>query len=298
MKNLPFDKPGQFWKGNLHTHSTVSDADLPPEAVSRRYREGGYHFLAITDHFLEEYGFPIVDTTPYRTDHFTTLIGAELKAWETETGGAWDILAVGLPFDFAPAAPGETAASLAARALDAGAFVAAAHPHHSHLTPGDILALGPIHAIEIFNGVADSVDRGDGSYIAELLFTQGHHYLTIAVDDAHFEDFRSDFGLGWVWVKSEDLSPEAILAALKAGFFYSSMGPEIHDVQIIPPDTVHVRCSPVDRIMLAGDGGESKSTEGEGITEGYLTRRHPSPWMRVIIRDRWGKRAWTNPFWF
>ena len=60
---------------------------------------------------------------------------------------------MGLPLDFAPAVPDETAARIVARALEAGAFVAAAHPHHSQLTTGDILALGSIHAIEIFNGV-------------------------------------------------------------------------------------------------------------------------------------------------
>ena len=130
------------------------------------------------------------------------------------------------------------------------------------------------------------------------MFTQGNHYFILAADDAHFEDFRTDFGLCWVWVKTEELSPKAILAALKVGCYYASIGPKIHDVQIIPPDTVHIRCSPVDHIMLAGHGGESKSKEGEGITEAHLTRRHPNPWMRVIVRDELGKRAWTNPFWF
>ena len=53
MKRLPFGKPGTFRKGNIHTHSTASDGELEPEEVCRRYREGGYNFLAITDHFLE-----------------------------------------------------------------------------------------------------------------------------------------------------------------------------------------------------------------------------------------------------
>jgi hypothetical protein len=29
VKNLPFDKPGRFYRGNLHAHSTVSDGSLP-----------------------------------------------------------------------------------------------------------------------------------------------------------------------------------------------------------------------------------------------------------------------------
>ncbi|HVU14003.1 MAG TPA: hypothetical protein VHD90_22145, partial [Phototrophicaceae bacterium] len=63
MNSLPFDKPGRFYRGNLHTHSTRSDGRLSPELVCRFYREAGYDFLAITDHFMERYGYPITDTT-------------------------------------------------------------------------------------------------------------------------------------------------------------------------------------------------------------------------------------------
>lgn len=128
MHNLPFDKPGKFFKGNLHTHSTRSDGLLTPEAVCRVYREAGYNFLAVTDHFSGEYYYPITDTKPYRDDNFTTILGAELHAPATELGDDWHILAVGLPADFARTQPGESGAGLAGRALASGAFVAAAHP--------------------------------------------------------------------------------------------------------------------------------------------------------------------------
>ena len=52
MNQLPFDKPGTFWKGNLHTHSTNSDGTRTPEEICAIYREAGYDFLALTDHFL------------------------------------------------------------------------------------------------------------------------------------------------------------------------------------------------------------------------------------------------------
>ena len=174
----------------------------------------------------------------------------------------------------------------------------AVHPHHSFLSHEDIVSRGPIHAVEIFNGIADCVDKGDSWYVADLLFQRQQHYLITAADDAHFESFRRDFGLGWIWVKSEELSPEALMAAMKAGSYYASTGPTIEGVTIIPPDTVEVQCSPVSRIMMIGANGESKGVEGEGITEGRMTRNWPSPWMRVIIRDDHGRRAWTNAFWY
>ncbi len=37
-------------RGNLHTHTHLSDGHLSPEEVIARYKELGYDFLAITDH--------------------------------------------------------------------------------------------------------------------------------------------------------------------------------------------------------------------------------------------------------
>ena len=56
--NLPFSLPGRFYRGNLHTHSTRSDGRLEPEEVIGRYKEQGYDFLALTDHFMERFEYP------------------------------------------------------------------------------------------------------------------------------------------------------------------------------------------------------------------------------------------------
>lgn len=37
-------------RGNLHTHTLLSDGLLSPDEVIARYRNLGYDFLAITDH--------------------------------------------------------------------------------------------------------------------------------------------------------------------------------------------------------------------------------------------------------
>src|SRR5215470_9246315 len=118
----------RWYRGNLHTHSTRSDGALSPEAVVRTYREHGYDFVAVTDHFLASFGFPITDTRDLRTPHFTTLIGAELHAPRIEAGVLWHLVAVGLPVDFPPLRAWETGPELAARAAATGAFVGIAHP--------------------------------------------------------------------------------------------------------------------------------------------------------------------------
>ncbi len=300
MNHLPFDQPGRFWKGNIHTHSNNSDGTLAPEAVCQRYAEAGYDFLAITEHFMQRYGFPITDTRHLRTATFTTLLGAELHTGQAEMGEQWHILSVGLPLDFAPPTNGETGAEIAARAVEAGAFVSMAHPSRCVLTENDAVALGNVHAIEIYNaGSADENDRADSWPYLELLLSRGHRYFAHAADDFHNLPYRRDFAMGWVHVKAETLTPESLLTALKAGHFYSSTGPQIHDIQVNPGKSIYVRCSPVESIFATGTLARAARLHGLGLTEAELDiSKFTSPYCRVTLRDTQGRRAWSNPIWF
>lgn len=298
-----FAAPGRFWKGNLHTHSNLSDGALDPAEVCRRYQAAGYDFMALTDHFVGLWNYPLVDTRGWRTEGFTTLIGAELHAGAMENGEMWHILSVGLPLDFAPPdtpdfrpqAGQESGPMLAARAAAAGAFVAIAHPQWSALTLRDARSLVAAHAVEVYNhGCRAGADRGCGLGIADLLLAEGRKISLIATDDAHFTE-PDQFG-GWVMVRAEENTPEALLAALKAGAFYSSTGPEIHDLQI-DGDRLHVACSPCDTVILQGTGTAAVAVHGEGMTQAEvpLARVARSPWLRVTVRDANGARAWSNP---
>ena len=305
IRHSAFSAPGRFWRGNLHAHSTRSDGVLPPEEVCRRYRAEGYDFLALTDHFIGAYGYPIVDTLPFRTPGFTTILGAELHSGAMANGELWHILAVGLPPGFVPSQsptfvpePGqETGPEIAARAVAAGAFVAIAHPQWSGLTLADARSIAAAHAVEIYNhGCATGCDRPDGAAIADLLLTEGRRLSLIATDDAHFSE-PDHFG-GWVMVKAEANDPEALLAALKRGDFYSSQGPELRDVAI-DGDTVVVECSSAVSVVAMGHGTGAKAVHGHSMTRARvpLDRLGDSPWVRVTVVDAAGKRAWTNPYW-
>lgn len=300
MKHLPFDKPGRFWKGNLHTHSTNSDGRLTPEIVCRRYQEAGYDFLALTEHFLAHYKFPITDTRSLRTENFTTLIGAELHTGMAEMGEVWHILAVGLPLDFAPPLATESGAEIAQRALATGAYVAMAHPNRCVLTEADAVALGPVHAVEVYNaGSADENDCADSWSFLEVLLGRGRRYFAHAADDFHNLPYRRDFAMGWVHVKAESLAPEALLTALKTGHFYSSTGPQLHDIQVVPGEKIYVRCSSVESIFVTGVVSRAVRTHSFNLTEAELNiSRLNSPYCRVTVRDALGRRAWSNPIWF
>ena len=307
MRIPPFSTPGRFWRGNLHTHSNRSDGALTPEQVVEAYKSAGYDFLNLSDHFIGRYDWPVTDTRAFRSNSFTTLIGAELHAMGTEVGELWHVLAVGLPLDFPAAKPGETGPELAQRARDAGAFVAIAHPAWSQLTERDGRALTAAHAVEIYNhGCFVETDRGDGFYLLDQLLNEGRRLTAIATDDAHFRHGDYDAFGGFVEVKAPSLEPEALLEALKAGRFYSSQGPRLHDVSVSARE-IAVACTPVQAISVMTGTSRALTRVGRQITgatfdltnagPGNRARGAPATWARVVVIDGAGRRAWTNPIW-
>ena len=300
-----FTAAGKFRRGNLHTHSTSSDGQLEPAEVCRRYQAEGYDFISLTDHFVGQYDYPITDTTPFRNNNFTTLLGAELHIDTTDNGDIWHIVAVGLPADFTPPDvphfryfdSAETVTDLTNRAAKAGAFIAIAHPHWSALTEADARRIPAAHAVEVYNhGCAIENDRGDGHLSCEHMLNEGRRLTMIATDDAHFAT-PDHFG-GWVMVKTTENTPDALLAALKAGEYYSSTGPEILDIRM-KRLTIEVDCSKAQTIAVQGRGVAASKICGTDLTTGSiaLDRFAVSPWIRVTVIDHAGKRAWSNPIW-
>jgi len=297
--SLPFAQPGRFYRGNLHGHSTNSDGAWRPAEYCRQYRQNGYDFVALTDHCTESHGFDISDTREYRDDDFTTLIGAELHPGQIESGSPWHLLAVGIPLDFETRREGDTGASVARRAMAAGAFLAATHPNWYAFSVADFETLDAAHAVECYNGAADSAsDRGYSWHYIDLLLHRGHRVAAIAVDDVHASGEYSDFMRGWVYVKAEALTPEALLRALKAGHYYSSTGAQLHNVELRGRAKLVVECSPARQILVTGEGAGALRISGEGLRGAEFDLSEvESRWLRVTVRDEAGGRAWTHPVW-
>lgn len=297
MSSSPFDKPGRFWRGNIHAHSTKSDGKLTPSEVVAAYRAHGYDFIALTDHFMAKFGWPVTNTSPFRDETFTTLFGAELHTGETETGELWHFVAVGLPLDFAPVAECETPAELARRAAEAGAFVGIAHPNRIALTLHEAAMIDAAHAIEVFNyTTVTHNDRAESWWLCDQLSNMGRHVLAFGADDAHFNSRPDGFGC-WIEVKSQWLDPDALLAALKAGEYYTTQGPELLDISI-SGGNLRVVCSSADAIFVSGRGSVARQARGSGLTQAsFPISPFAGDYFRVTILDALGRRAWSNPIW-
>lgn len=292
-----FSQPGRFFKGNLHTHSTLSDGELEPAEVCRRYRDAGYDFICLSDHFLPAYDFPVSDTRTFRTDSFTTILGAEVHVPNTSLGEKWHLLANGLPLDFAPPRAGETAPELARRCAAAGAFVTIVHPEWYSLGVEDAMSIDAAHAVEVYNHTsAVRTSRGGGSGLLDQLLAQDRRLNALATDDAHF--LVDDAFGGWVMVKAAENDPDLLVQSLRDGYYYSTQGPEIHDIRMEGDDVV-VECSAAFGIYLLGKGSRAAQSELRGQTMARLPagRMGKEGFLRVVVVDEMGRSAWSNPAW-
>jgi hypothetical protein len=301
------DGEGRWFRGNLHCHSDRSDGHASPETVIGAYRAAGYDFVSLTDHFEAEYGWRITDTRHFRDAHFTTLLGAELSSAPWEQRECYWVTAVGLPLDFAPPPPGDHAEAIL-RARNMGAFVTLLHPGLNALSPTGCERLpgfAAIDAVELYNhnlATSAGTDRANGAYLLDPVLENGRKLLVTAGDDAHFIRPDDRFG-GWIEVWCERLDPEALLTAIQAGRFFSTQGPRIESLCVVG-DRLYVRTSAVHLIGLTG-GGDRWQSGSEVVSDGSsplteavfdLTPFRGS-YARIVIIDRDGRRAWSNPAW-
>jgi hypothetical protein len=283
----PFSLPGCWYKGNLHTHTTQSDGLITPDEAIRWYRDRGYDFLAVTDHWVLTPGCLGPDGS------FLTITGAELH------GSSYHLLALGLsslPAEALAESPAEVVAAV--RALGGLAYVA--HPYWTRQSSADLAAIPGLDGVEVFNAVCEQMDGlGYAGVHWDDLLGQGRRLTGLAVDDAHWKHGSHD--QGFVMVRAEALSEAAILQALAAGHFYASTGPVIQDLRVVTlPDgrpALKVCCSPCAAITFHTRGplGHRFTAPAGGALQAALwPLRREQVFQRVECRDAEGRIAWSN----
>jgi hypothetical protein len=295
-----FASTGRWYRGNLHAHSDRSDGVASPEEVVAAYRDAGYDFLVLTDHFEARWDWTVTDTSAARDAAFTTLLGAELSSADWDDEDVYWVNAIGLPADFPGPAPGEPHAALIHRAAEAGAYNVLLHPGLTNLLTFDQLPVRDLHAVETYNVNAAHTwpDQAEGRYAVDALLAFGRRLHVAVGDDAHWLH-RWDRFRAWVEVRADRLDPQALLEALHAGAYYATQGPRIDDVRV-DGDRVHVACSAARAIALTGiHGWRSDVAEGDPTITGATLdlAKLRSPYWRLTVTAPDGKRAWTNPVW-
>jgi len=293
----PFKSPGQWYKGNLHTHTTQSDGALDLPEVAARYQEAGYDFLAITDHRT------VTPVEGASHDDFLLLLGTELDGDRGEVAESVHIVAFGLA-EVAEAPQHPSVAEAIAWAKQHGGEALIAHPYWSGLVASDVLRWDGHLGVEVFNtGCHYEIAKGCSAVHWDDLLGRGRRVWGFAVDDSHHHSSPGDpvdTATAWVMVKAERLTREALLQSLRAGLFYSSWGPAIHEIRVAGGE-VTARTSPVKEISFVAQRWAGRSVfapQGGTRTEAAYRLRGHEEYLRVECRDAEGRWAWANPIFF
>ena len=284
----PFQASGNWYRANLHAHTTESDGNLSPPEAAEFYRGAGYQVLAITDHW---------NVSDLKSDHtdFLILRGAELNGGKSAQS---DYHIVGL--DLRRPGKLEPRANLAAQDLieiirQEGGEAFLAHPYWSGLMASDIIELDGCFAVEVYNATCDlNISRGLSMVHWDDLLTLGRDFGALAVDDGHRASL--DHGRGWTMIRAPELSPEALMDALRRGLYYSSTGPELKDLRVAE-GRLQVVTSPVESIALVS--APARGSRVFAAASGDLTsaefRLPEARYARIQATDRRGRMAWSNP---
>jgi len=285
----PFSAPGQWLKGNLHTHTTLSDGRLTPQQRVEAYEARGYDFLALTDHYV------LADVDALSTDRLVLIRGIELgcdNPWSEQNS---HIVGLDLPADFRT--PDAHHVQTAIDAINAaGGKAVIAHPYWCGHNIKHLEIFSDYLGIEVFNTTCfRGIGKGTSAVQWDGLLSQGKRVVAFAVDDAHGE--TRDAFQGWVVARCAERSREAVMDALVQGRFYSTCGPTIEAVDV-DGDRICVATSPVAHIsfICAGaHGGHVYNEDGTPVTRAEFPLRNAEGFVRIECTDPAGRTAWTNP---
>lgn len=301
----PFNLAGSWYKGNLHSHSTESDGIRSPVEVMDWYSKHGYAFNTITDHnrltIPERFGKPPLLAIP----------GTELTCRRGDQ--EYHILGIGL--ESMPIEPQRDPQEAIDAITAVGGISIIAHPYWHDLQLDDMLPLTRHDGIEIYNtGCWIEGQRGHALVHWDALTSRGQKIWGFAVDDSHWK--TADHGGGWIVVRADHLDQISIIGAIRSGDFYSTCGPEIHDIRV-EEDRLTVTCSPARSIYVldqyhysplainAWDGdtfedGSSAIFDNSDVkipvTKAIFKLDLRQELFRIEVVDFQGRSAWSNPY--
>jgi len=295
----------RWYKGNTHCHTLNSDGDEFPRRVIRWYRDHGYNFITLSDHNL------ITDVRYLDTDEKDDFILIQSEEVSDSFKGTPVHLNAHNIKSLVEPQRGESIVETLQNNIDAirkaGAVPQINHPNWKwSFTDVEMSQLTGVLLFELYNICYDcnNFTAGGRSGMEEIwdkILSRGVLMYGVASDDAHdylgeFHQQKSNPGTGWIMVRAEDLTPQAIMAAMEMGDFYASVGVVLKDIQITDKDyRVEIepyRDNAYTTFFIGKDGKVLK--EAYGKTAVY-TFKGDELYVRARIFESSGKFACTQP---
>lgn len=324
LKNIDgFSGLGNWYKGNLHSHTTNSDGAFTPEEAVREFKKHGYSFLCLSDHniytdYSKKLGnenfliLPGVEAAAVlvneknqcmKVHHMNGILGSSsmqneaVKSYEhMEKVGPW--IYEGL-WDGA-----KVAADMVQELKSRGCLITYNHPIWSRVDAKEFIDTKGFDILEIFNyNTQNESETGYDTTYWDVMLRSGRQINADASDDNHNAGIFDDAFGGYIVVKAKALTHDDIVESILSGNYYSSSGPEIYSWGI-KDGAAYIKCSPSERINFIADGFVGAGTSFVAQTKDALLQEAIFPltgnenYIRVECRDLYGKKAWTNPIYF
>lgn len=290
-----YDLSGQWYRGNVHMHTNISDGGRSPLEATQAYADAGYDFVCLTDHVVASDAAAMDVEWP-----LTVLDGVEIHGSD-HAGTPYHAVCLGR-FEDVPVERGFV--PMLEYCREQGGLLILAHPFLMYHTPDNARQHG-FHGVEVYNFLGEPRCRANSVYHWDMMLEQNRGTLAFAVDDTHGGTYRPKRKGskrwkvkpgGWIVVNAPECTPDALMAAMRAGNFYSSTGPEIHSLKV-SRGKVRLKCSPARRAWLCGPywSGQCEGLwEDKVFTEATFDVVPEWNYARIEVEDESGRRAWTN----
>lgn len=335
MKRHLLPEHGNFYKANLHCHTTFSDGKKTPEEVKEIYKSLGYSIVAYTDHdiFIPHYeeltdeNFLALNGFEIQVDDATVEFKGKRKCchicfvamepdnvihplwhrsryvWGNAKKYADIVKCDENEPDYVRTFSGEGVSDMMHRGRERGFFVTYNHPTWSLEDFGDYINYEGMHAFEMFNGSCLSAGYDDyNPRVYDDILRSGKKIFAIGADDNHnghpLGSRHCDSGVAFTVIKAESLDYRTVTKALEDGHLYASEGPEIYELTY-EDGRVHIKCSDADRIHCSYGIRRSEiayAEEGKAINEADFSAADDCIYFRITVVDKSGKHATTNAY--
>ncbi len=333
MKHYLLPEKGNFYKANLHCHTTCSDGKLTPEQVKKEYMDRGYSIVAYTDHYL------ILPHTELCDESFLALHGYELEIHsDTEPVVASKKTHINLIalrpdnllqvcYHRSKYVKGNMRAKIAEAVIDEslpdyerihspkgvseimqiarkhGYFVIYNHPTWSLDDYRDYAYYDGMHAIEMYNYSSYVIGHDEiNPRVYDDILRTGKHIYCVGADDNHnhhpLDSNRCDSFGAYTVIKAPSLEYTDVANALSCGSFYASMGPEIKELYY-EDGRVYIKTSAAERITVSMGNRRASAVyreKGKALTSACFDISPDSVYFRLTVFDKHGKRADTNAY--
>jgi len=296
----------RWFKGNTHTHTTMSDGDSSPDVVAGWYKARGYRFLVLSDHNV--FTDPVT-LSALADSTFLLIPGEEVTAKFQDK--PVHVNGLNISHLINPVSDTSLVGTIQKNVDAVRAANAAPHINHPNFrwafSQRELLQINRNKLLEIFNGHPLVNNFGGGGWpgleqVWDHLLTNGKEMYGLAVDDAHhfqgeFAPERSNPGRGWVAVRAKNLAAQEIVENLEKGMFYASTGVELDDI-IVTPEQIEIcittkRGDFKFRTEFIGSGGKVLLSTDMNPAIYRLTGNET--YVRAKVYDSGGFVAWVQP---